>query len=116
LLPFFVSFESFVVLALEHHMLVPARAHEADQFIEFDIAACEIDPDNEARPGLTVAWGGSKFEMQCLLTDVLFVRRHIRRGCPAVWLHNTDCRMYSPESFATEFAAERSAVAERPRD
>jgi hypothetical protein len=76
---------------------------EDGRHIEFDLIACEFEPDNELRPGISLAWGGSKFEMHCLLSDVLKVWRGIQQRCPAVWLHNTDCRMYSPESFAREY-------------
>jgi hypothetical protein len=81
-----------------------ARWQEAVRSIEFDIAACPIGPCNDARPGLSLAWGGSKFEMHCLLSDVLRVWRCIQDRCPAVWLHDSgDCQMYSPESFARKF-------------
>jgi hypothetical protein len=81
-----------------------ARWQEANRYIDFTIIPWEIDPDNELRPGVALAWGGSMFEMHCLLSDVLFVWQRIRQRCPAVWLHDTDCRMYSPESFAKKFA------------
>jgi len=38
-----------------------ARWQKADRYIEFDIAACEIEPDNERRPGVSLAWRGSSF-------------------------------------------------------
>jgi hypothetical protein len=78
---------------------------EGPRYIEFDMMACDFDPDNDVRPGISVAWGGSNFEMHCLLSDVLRVWRGIQQRCPAVWLHNSDCRMYSPELFEKEYGA-----------
>jgi len=81
-----------------------ARWQVNDHYIDFDIQACPIDVDNPLRPGLTMYWGGSKFATRCTVEEIVQVWQTIQRHCPAVWLHNTDCRMYSPESFAEAFA------------
>lgn len=47
-----------------------ARWQETNRHIDFDIIPWEIDPENELRPAVAIAWGGSKFEMHCLLSDV----------------------------------------------
>jgi hypothetical protein len=78
-----------------------ARWQDADRFIELDMLACPIDPDY--RPGIAVAWGGSCLTANCLLGDLLELWVAIRAKCPGVWLHGGDCRLYSPESFATAF-------------
>lgn len=80
-----------------------AEWREEGRHIDFDIMACEFDPDNALRRGISLVWGDSKFEMHCLLSDVLKVWSGIQQRCPAAWLHNTDCLMYSPVSFAREF-------------
>ncbi|QDU43610.1 hypothetical protein Mal52_20860 [Symmachiella dynata] len=81
-----------------------ARWESGDHHIEFDITDCPFDPDNEIRPGITSYWGGSKFETHCTMLELLNVWRGIQKRCPGVWLHNTDCRMYSPESFQKTFS------------
>jgi hypothetical protein len=73
-----------------------------DRTIDFDISAFSIDPQFGSRPGTGEYWGGSMFLTSCLLRDVLDVWRSIQRICPAVWLHDTECRMYNPRSFVTE--------------
>jgi len=78
-----------------------ARWEQGDRFIELDMLPCPIDP--EYRPGVAVAWGGSRLRANCLLGDVLDLWAAIRSKCPGVWLHGTDCRLYSPESFAAKF-------------
>lgn len=82
-----------------------ARWSDADRYIDLNISACEFEPDNNVRPGLREAWGGSLLQMNCLLSDVLFVWIVIRVSCPGVCLHDTECRMYSPKSFAETFGA-----------
>lgn len=82
-----------------------ARWELDGNFIHFDIIECPIHADNSTRPGLTSYWGGSKFETSCTMQQLLDVWRRIQSTCPGVWLHDTDCRMYSPESFAAAFGS-----------
>lgn len=72
--------------------------HE-DQFISLDMLACDIDPDNELRPGLSEYWGGSTIDAHCDLSRLLDLWLTIRVRCPAVCIHNTDCRLYTPDQF-----------------
>ena len=70
-----------------------------DRFIEFEILACDLDPTNDDRPGLTDYWGGSPFTAHCDREDLLTVWIKIRQRLPGVCVHDTDCRMYSPDTF-----------------
>ena len=67
--------------------------------INFDIMEMDLDPDYGGRPGLTSCWGGSSFITNCTLEELLEVWSAIQKRCPAVWLHDTACRMYNPRSF-----------------
>lgn len=73
--------------------------------IHFDIIECPLDSDYEQRPGLTSYWGGSKFVTHCNMREILYVWHSIQKSCPGIWLHDTDCRMYSPDSFERTFSA-----------
>ena len=70
-----------------------------DQFVSLDMLACDIDPDNDMRPGLSQYWGGSTIDACCELSRFLDLWRTIRARCPAVCIHNTDCRLYTPDQF-----------------
>ena len=50
------------------------------------------------------AWGGSNLELHVPATLLLQLWNRVRRELPAVWLHDSSCRMYRPESFVTEFS------------
>jgi len=67
--------------------------------IDFDIIETDTDPDYGMRPGLSKCWGGSGFVTNCTLEEIIDVWATIQRRCPAVWLHDTSCRMYNPGSF-----------------
>ncbi|MFK7778195.1 MAG: hypothetical protein QM501_08750 [Gimesia sp.] len=82
-----------------------ARWQNGSHFIEFDIADCEIDPDNEQQPGLSTYWGGSKFETHCTVDEILFVWLAIQNKCPGTWLHDTDCRLYNLKTFSETFGS-----------
>lgn len=71
--------------------------------IEIDLAACEVDPQDSG--GHPLLWGGSNLRTHCLLPDLLALWVAVRSRCPAVWLHDTETRMWSPESFAREVQA-----------
>lgn len=79
-----------------------AQWRHMDRTIDFDINACELDPEFGGRPGTSEYWGGSMFRTHCLLDDLLDVWEGIRKTCPAAWLHDTDCRMYNPKSFIAD--------------
>jgi hypothetical protein len=45
------------------------------------------------------SWGGSDLKALCQVDDLLELWRKMRERFPAVWLHNTDCEIHTPESF-----------------
>lgn len=51
------------------------------------------------------SWGGSEFSALCEVSDVLSIWRTIQKRFPRVWLHNQDCEIHSPESFARLYAS-----------
>jgi hypothetical protein len=44
-------------------------------------------------------WGGSDLKVRCHSDDLLELWRKMRERFPAVWLHNPDCEIHTPESF-----------------
>ncbi|MCA9195447.1 MAG: hypothetical protein KDB03_26935 [Planctomycetales bacterium] len=79
-----------------------AQWRSLDRTIDFDLIACDLDPEDGGRPGCSLYWGGSSFTTNCTLTDMLDVWTKIQMACPAVWLHDTVCRMYNPRSFVAD--------------
>ena len=79
-----------------------AQWRRMEHTIDFDIAACELDPDFGGRSGVSEYWGGSMFRTNCMLEDIMDVWLGIQKTCPAVWLHDTDCRMYNPRTFMSD--------------
>lgn len=79
-----------------------AQWRSLDRTIDLDICACELDPEFGGRPGVSEYWGGSSFRTNCLLEDVISVWLGIQKNCPAVWLHDTSCRMYNPSSLVAD--------------
>lgn len=67
----------------------------ADRFIELEFATMGPDDDR---------WGGCNLRTHCLFVDLLRVWLTISKPCPATWLHNSACRMYSPASFVEQVA------------
>lgn len=49
-------------------------------------------------------WFGSSLETHCLFSDLLALWNELHRAIPAVWLHNGDCDMFSPEAFVETIA------------
>jgi hypothetical protein len=45
------------------------------------------------------SWGGSPLKGRCSVDRLLSLWEHIREQLSAVWLHNTDCEIHTPESF-----------------
>jgi hypothetical protein len=78
-----------------------ARWENEDRWIEFSIG--ETEAASVSGNSTVTSWGGSDFNTHCLLQDVLYVWEEIRTKIPGVWLHDTDCRLWSPESFAGEY-------------
>jgi hypothetical protein len=82
-----------------------AQWRNLDRTIDFDLIACDLDPEYGGRPGCSKYWGGSSFVTKCTVDDILNVWTTIQNECPAVWLHDTGCRMYNPKSFMHELPA-----------
>jgi hypothetical protein len=61
----------------------------------------EIDPRDDPASRL---WFGSPLETDCLFGDLLDVWHHLWTTCPATWLHNAECTMWSPEAFVDQVA------------
>jgi len=59
-------------------------------FLLFDMTLFETDP---------IAWGGSGVSGCCELDDLLSLWRALRERSPAVWLHNSECEIHTPDSF-----------------
>jgi hypothetical protein len=49
------------------------------------------------------SWGGSPLKGQCSVHRLLSLWESIREKFPAVWLHNNECEIYTPESFRQLF-------------
>lgn len=80
-----------------------ARWESGQRYIEVDLMACPVDPQEAA--GHAHLWGGSSLRTHCLLSDLLSFWKAVQRCCPAVWLHDTETRMWTPEAFAREAQA-----------
>jgi hypothetical protein len=61
----------------------------------------ELDPRDDPASKL---WLGSPLETDCLFSDLLEVWRDVCATCPATWLHNAECTMWSPEAFVDQVA------------
>ncbi len=76
-----------------------ASWNNGQHYIDLDMMGCtEVDP--ELCNGVSLVWGGSFFRAHCLVSEVLAFWNAIRRRCPGVWLHDAECRFWSPETFA----------------
>ncbi len=60
------------------------------RFLLVDMTLFETDP---------IAWGGSHVFGYCELDDLLSLWRALRERFPAVWRHNSDCEIHTPDSF-----------------
>ena len=68
-----------------------AMHHAADGTIKIDFTLFDTEP---------VSWGGSSLVFDCGPQSLLDFWLAIRLACPAAWLHDASCRLYSPESFS----------------
>ena len=46
-----------------------------------------------------IAWGGSGVSGYCELDELLALWRTLSSQFPAMWLHNGDCEIHTPDSF-----------------
>lgn len=67
---------------------------ESDRLIGLGMSLFETDPES---------WGGCPLHGICDLSDILSLWKFIRRRCPAVWMHNSNCEIHTPESFTRLF-------------
>ena len=68
-----------------------ARWQSGGSLIEVDMSLFETDAPT---------WGGSLARGDCELEDFLAFVHHVRQRLPGDWLHNSECEIHSPESFA----------------
>lgn len=53
-----------------------------------------------------VVWGGSNLRGCCRVSDVLRIWAALSRRFQGVWLHDRDCRLWTPEEFARRFGGQ----------
>jgi hypothetical protein len=63
----------------------------------FTIRFTSFDGENNS------PWGGSEIEANCTKQDFLEFWLKIREKYKAVWVHDSDCIVYSVEAFINEF-------------
>jgi len=66
-----------------------------DRFIEVGMSLFETEPPS---------WGGSEVEALCELEDVMGLWTWLRKRFRAIWLHNRECEIHTPETFRRQFA------------
>lgn len=71
-----------------------ARWEVEDRFISLDMTLFETEPP---------LWGGSGIVARCKFSEMLGLWQTIRGTHPAVWLHDSECRIWTPESFFEEY-------------
>jgi hypothetical protein len=69
-----------------------ARWEEGDRCIDLDFTVMEIKPGE-------VVWGGSNLQGRCRFSDLLYIWSALRERFEGIWLHDADCRLYTPEGF-----------------
>lgn len=73
-----------------------ARWHHGEETIDVGMSLFETEPPS---------WGGSPLQGRCSVQRLLSLWESIREKFPAVWLHNNDCEIHTPESFRRLFSA-----------
>ena len=68
-----------------------ARWEDGTRWIEVTMTLFDSDPP---------AWGGSDSRGECDLQDILHLWGHLTSAVPSCWMHNADCDIHTPESFA----------------
>jgi hypothetical protein len=71
-----------------------AKWKVGDDQIEVGMSLLDTDP---------VSWGGSSLHGVCTASRFLEAWKKIRQRCPGVWMHNNDCEIHTPETFAELF-------------
>lgn len=67
-----------------------ARWHLEGESIDVGMSLFETEPES---------WGGSPLLGRCSANHLLFLWESIREKFPAVWLHNNECEIHTPNSF-----------------
>lgn len=75
------------------------RWEHADRMIEVGFTALDPEPETEY-----FCWGGSELVTLCTFADLVRWWRIVQERFPAAWLHDDECRMYTPNSFLSIYA------------
>lgn len=67
-----------------------ARWHLEEEAIDVGISLFETEPES---------WGGSPLQGRCSANRLFFLWESIREKLPAVWLHNNECEIHTPDTF-----------------
>lgn len=78
------------------------RWERADRLIELNFSAFEMES-----PGRPILWGGSELTTLCTFADLVRLWLAVQQRLPASWLHDDDCRVYTPHSFLETYALPR---------
>jgi hypothetical protein len=71
-----------------------ANWHDGEETIDIGMSLFETEPES---------WGGSPLRGHCPAERLLSLWKAIREKFPAVWLHNNECEIHTPESFSELF-------------
>ncbi|HZZ80323.1 MAG TPA: hypothetical protein VFE62_17560 [Gemmataceae bacterium] len=64
---------------------------DGDRHLELDFTLLEPDEG--------VFWGGSNLQGRCRQSDLMKIWSALRKRLKGVWLHDAECRLWTPESF-----------------
>jgi hypothetical protein len=75
-----------------------ARWEDGDRWLDLDFTLMEPDDG--------VVWGGSNLRGRCRQSDLMNIWAALRNRFDGIWMHDAECRLYTPESFAERKIAE----------
>ncbi len=70
-----------------------------DRYLELDFTLMEPDDG--------LVWGGSSLQGWCRESDLMNIWSALRKRFDGVWLHDAECRLWTPESYAERKNAEQ---------
>jgi hypothetical protein len=73
-----------------------ARWEIGARYLDLDFTLMEPDDG--------VIWGGSNLQGRCRQSDLMHIWSALRQRFEGVWLHDAECRLYTPESFVQRSA------------
>jgi hypothetical protein len=76
-----------------------ARWEEAGRYLELDFTLMEPDDG--------IVWGGSNLRGRCRQSDLMNLWSALRKRFEGIWLHDGECRLYTPDGFAQRKSAEQ---------